>query len=169
MLSPVNTRKPPSTVVTITCVRPASPTMYVRRMITHSRAVSANGNSHTTIAISQPANTPRISATPNVGGTTSIAAVFKRVERPVLDHLGAREHEREHECADDVRGEHRDPQPPDVRERVAIAPPHQRQDHRQRVLGEELLPAEDHDHEAELVAERGDERHPARVWQIRAQ
>ena len=37
----------------------ATPTTYVSRMITHTRAVSANGNSHTIRAISQPAKIPR--------------------------------------------------------------------------------------------------------------
>ena len=68
--------------------------------------------------------------------------------------------------ADQVGEQNDRPEAADVCECLRVAVLEQRQDRRQRVLGEELLPAEDHRDEAEAIAELRHQRPPRRVGKV---
>src|SRR4051812_18932156 len=115
-------------------------------MITHTRAVSANGSNQTIRAISHPAMMPRRNTVVTGGVSASvpsadIAARVSVVKMSVRPLASAKRNAPTRFAASS-----RDPQPRHVLEHQRIAAAQHRQDHGQRVLGEQLL-ASEHDDE----------------------
>ena len=137
-------------------------------MITQTRAVRRTSSSHTIIAISHPPKMPRSSVVAKPARVASSpravnASVLRLSNASVFASTSARVR------AGEVRQQHDHQEPRDVAQRPSVASRKQRQNHRQRVLGEELLAAEDDDEKAEAVAEVDDQRTPLGVRQMRAQ
>ena len=73
------------------------------------------------------------------------------------------------EGAHQIRREHDAQSRAYIGQRREIPLPEERQDHRERVLGKELLPAQDHDEEADAVAKLRYQRAPWRVREMGTQ
>ena len=139
--------------------------------ITVIRLPRATGSSHTISAISQPAKIARRKLAP---GPTAWASVATRSKDPfdhLREHRGPRHHHREDEGAQEVGGQHGRPQTKNVGDGHPVGPAADpgRQvgdDRRQRVLGEQLLPAENHNQKPDRVADPDQQRRPGRVGQL---
>ncbi len=130
-----------------------------------SRDWPALGSSHTIRAMSQPASIDFSAMCQNGSCMASRAMPDSASLDLGVEQLRHGDHPGEEEGADDVGGEHHGPQPQHPARADGRALGQHRQHGGQRALGEELLAAQHHDHEAGGVAEAGDQDAPGRVRQ----
>ncbi len=86
-----------------------------------------------------------------------------------LKEVSAGDQQSEEKCAGDIGGQDDGPEAQNFRDHLKIFVQQKRKDDGERVLGEELLAAEDDDQKAEGITGAGDERAPRRIGEIRGE
>ena len=97
------------------------------------------------------------------------ADLFHRLARARLERVGVAHDPGDQKCTDEIGRQHDGPEPNDVAKSAQIVLAQERQNNRQRVFGEKLLPAQDDDQKTDAVAELRDQQPPGCGRQVAAQ